>query len=111
MTEEADDADARDIGVCVHGEEQPHPAASRGDGQSCYNRDFFVGPADLLEDGGLAHGRPGATDDGGHHETAFIDKNDVGVQAERFFLRSGQSVLTQRRMARSSRSRAWRSGF
>jgi hypothetical protein len=35
----------------------------------------------------------------------------MGVQSGRFFFMSGQSVLTQRRTTRSSRSRAWRSGF
>ena len=111
VAQETKNAGRRDVGIGVHGEEHPHPASFRGDGQGGDDGYLFMGAADLLEDGGLAFGRPGAATDGSHHEAAFVDKNDVGVQVERFFFRSGQSVLTQRRMARSSRSRARRSGF
>lgn len=111
VTKEADDTDTRDVCVGVHGEEHPDPAAARGNGQGGDDGHFLVGTPDLFEDGGFALGRPGPADNGGHHQAAFVDKNDMGVQSGRFFFRSGQSVLTQRRTARSSRSRAWRSGF
>ena len=44
-------------------------------------------------------------------QPALIEENDVRVQPPGFFLMRGQSTLTQRRIAASSRSRACRSGF
>jgi hypothetical protein len=65
----------------------------------------------LWKDRRLSTRRPGSTHERCEKKPALVKKDDVGVQSLRFFLMRGQSTLTQRRIAASSRSRACRSGF
>lgn len=65
----------------------------------------------LVQDRGLAPWRPGAPDQWGQQETAFVYEGDSGIQGPGFFLRAGQVAFIQFRMAFSSRSRASLSGF
>ena len=75
------------------------------------DRSLFSVTPRLREDRCLASRRPGPAHERCEEKPALIQENDVRVQPPRFFLMRGQSTLTQRRIAASSRSRAWRSGF
>jgi len=75
------------------------------------DRSLFSVTSRLRKNRCLASRRPGPAHERREEKPALIQENDVRVQPPGFFLMRGQSTLTQRRMAASSRSRAWRSGF
>lgn len=109
--QKAHDPVGRDVGLGIHGKVKSYPLPVRREGQCGDHRDLPMATSLVIEDGGLATRRPGPADQRGQQEAALIDKDDVGLQSAGFFLISGQSTRTQRRMAFSSRSRARRSGF
>lgn len=92
-------------------EEQPHAVTSWGDDQGDDGRNFLVSSSSLQENRCLAPGRPCATQQRGHQESAFINKDPMGLQARGFFLIRTQSTLTQVCMRFSSRSTDRRSGL
>ena len=110
-TQKPQDPSSRDIGLRIHGKVKSYPLPSRRGGQCSNHRDFPMATPLMVEDGGLTTWCPGPADQGGQQEAALVDKDDVGLQSAGFFLISGHSTRTQRRMAFSSRSRARRSGF
>jgi hypothetical protein len=59
----------------------------------------------------LAAGRPGAAHGGDQEEARFVREDKVGAQPRGVFFTRGQTSRFQRSIARSSRSRARRSGF
>ena len=110
-TQEAQDPIGRDVGLSIHGKVKSYPLPVRREGQRGNHRDLPMATSLVIEDGGLTTRRPGPADQRGQQEAALVDKDDVGLQSAGFFLISGQSPRTQRRMAFSSCSRARRSGF
>ena len=65
----------------------------------------------LVENRGVAAGRPAAPHQGGHQQPRFVDKHRPCPQARSVFFTRGQASLAQRWMACSSRSMARRAGF
>jgi len=110
-TQEAQDPRGRDVGLGIHGKVKSYPLPVRRKGQCGNHRNLPMATPLVIEDGSLATRRPCPADQRGQQEAALVDKDDVGLQSAGFFLISGQSTRTQRRMAFSSRSRARRSGF
>ena len=110
-SKERDQPRGGDVLVGAQREVQPRALAAGRQGQGGDERHLFASPAPLIEDRGLATWRPTAPHDRGQQQAALVDEYQRGVQAPRFFLRRGQSTLTHRWIAASSRSRARRSGF
>jgi hypothetical protein len=110
-TQEAQDSIGRDVGLGIHGKVKSYPLPVRWKGQRSNHRDLPMAAPLVIEDGGLTTRRPGPSDQRSQKEAALVNEDDVGLQSAGFFLMSGQSTRTQRRMAFSSRSRARRSGF
>ena len=75
------------------------------------DRGLLSVPSGLRKNRRLAAWCPGPAHQRCEEKPALVQEDDMRVQSLRFFLMRGQSTLTQRRMAASSRSRAWRSGF
>ena len=65
----------------------------------------------MPEQGRLAAGCPGPPHKRHHQEAAFVEKDESGAYPGGVFFTRGQSALTQRWMAASSRSMARRCGF
>ena len=87
------------------------PATPRRHRQRPDDRGLLSVTSGLRQDRRLAARGPGPAHERCEEEPTLIQEDDVRVQPPRFFLMRGQSTLTQRRIAASSRSRAWRSGF
>jgi hypothetical protein len=64
----------------------------------------------MRQDGRLAAGRPGATDNGDLGNAAFVLEDEPGALAPGVFFTAGQRRATHRRIAASLRSRARRAG-
>lgn len=111
VTKEPDYPVRCDVGVGIEGKVMSYPHVFWRDGQCCDDGHFFMGPRLLVENRCLSPGSPRPSDQRGHHQPTLVDEHEVGVQTAGFFLICGQSNLTQRRIASSSRSRARRSGF
>lgn len=102
---------AVDVAIGPDREVKSNPTPLRRYRQRADDRGFFSVAAWLWKDRRLPTRRPGSAHERCEKKPALVEKDDVGVQPLRFFLMRGQSTLTQRRIAASSRSRAWRSGF
>lgn len=87
------------------------PTPPRRHRQRSDDRGLLSVTTGLRKDRRLAARGPGPAHERCEEKPALIQEDDVSVQSPRFFLMRGQSTLTQRRIAASSRSRAWRSGF
>lgn len=75
------------------------------------NRRHPIPPVPMMNHGRLAARRPGPAHRGDQLEAGFIGKDEMRVQAPRFFLIAGQTVSVQWVIACSLRSSARRSGF
>jgi len=82
-----------------------------GETQGRNGRDLFITSGALVEDRGFSSRGPGATYQRSHQETAFVNKHQIRIQAEGFFLMRGHCFLSQVFIAFSFRSRARLSGF
>lgn len=102
---------AVDVAVGPDRKVERDPTAPWGHRQRPDDRGFLTVPSGLRKDRRLTARRPGPAHERCEEKPALIQEDDVGLQSLRFFLMRGQSTLTQRRIAASSRSRAWRSGF
>src|SRR4029453_7299567 len=102
---------AIDISIGPDRKVEADPTPFRRDGQRTNDRCLLAVAAGLRQDRGTASWRPGPAHERCEKQPALIEKHDVSVQSLLFFLMRGQSTLTQRPIAASSRSRAWRSGF
>ena len=80
-------------------------------GQGGDDGHLVASAAALVQDRGLAAGRPTAPHERGEQQAALVDQHQARIQAPRLFLIRGQSAFTHRWIATSSRSRARRSGF
>ena len=74
-----------DVLVRVQAEVEVKSVATRRHGQRAHTRDLLTGPAALIEDGGLAAGSPGATDQRGHEKAGFVEENQMRLQPGGFF--------------------------
>ena len=102
---------AVDVAVGPDREVERDPTAPWRHRQRPDDRGLLAVPSGLRKDRRLTAGRPRPAHERCEEKPALIEEYDVRVQSPRFFLMRGQSTLTQRRIAASSRSRAWRSGF
>jgi len=90
-------------------EEQARVAAIPAEGQRHGHRQPL--PVEgMRQDGRLAAGRPGASDDGDLGNAAFVLEDEPGALAPGVFFTAGQRRATHRRIAASLRSRARRAG-
>lgn len=111
VTQEGSNFQGGDVGVGVEGKIKSYPLPARRHRQGCDDGYFPMGSPSSSEDWSSPTQRPGAPNNGRHHEAALVDKDEVGLQLAGFFLSLGQSPATQRRIALSLRSRARASGF
>lgn len=88
-----------------------HPTTAGRNGQGRDHGDSLVGTSPLIQNGSFSHGSPGPADEGGHEKPALVQEDQGGFQPPGVFFTRGHWVLTQPRIAASSRSRARRSGF
>jgi hypothetical protein len=102
---------AVDVATGPDGKVERDPTSPRRHRQRSDNRGLFSVASRLRKNRCLASRGPGPAHERCEEKPALIKENDVCVQSPRFFLMRGQSTLIQRRIAASSRSRAWRSGF
>jgi len=109
--EEAEEERSRDVRVRVERKVKSYPLIAWRQSERRDGRHFPMTAGLLIEQRGLAAWRPSPPNERRHHEAGLVDKDQVSVQIAGFFLSRGQSTLTQRRIASSSRSRAMRSGF
>ena len=101
----------REVRVREQGKVKSYPPPAWRDGKRRDGGDLLVPSSAVQEDRRLAARSPRPADQGSHQKAALVDKDDVGVQAEGFFLMRGQSTLIHFWTAFSSRSRARFSGF
>ena len=102
---------AVDVSIGADRKVERDPTAPWRNRQRADDRGLLPVPSGLRKDRRLAAWRPGPAHERCEKKPALIQEDDVRFQSLRFFLMRGQSTLTQRRIAASSRSRAWRSGF
>lgn len=102
---------AIDVAFGPDGEMERDATSSWRHRQCANDRRLLSVASRLRKDWRLPTRRPGSAHERCEEQPALIEKDNVRVQPLRFFLMRGQSTLTQRRIAASSRSRAWRSGF
>lgn len=111
LTEERSEGFGRHVLVWQEGKVKSHLPPARRNGEGGDHGDFLPGSGALVEDRGLADRRPGATQVRRHQKPALIEEDEAGLQPRAVFFTRGHWVLTQPRMAFSSRSRARRSGL
>ena len=102
---------AVDVAISPHREMERDTAPLGRHRDRANDRRLLPVASGLWKDRRLPTRGPGSAHERCQQEPALIKEDDVRVQSLRFFLMRGQSTLTQRRIAASSRSRAWRSGF
>ena len=104
--------DERRIDVSrVQPEIKMHGVACWRDAQCPDDGDLLVQAVALPEHGRAAARTPAAAHQRRHQQPGFVDEHQPGFQVRSVFFTRGQSTLTQRRMASSSRSMARRVGF
>lgn len=111
VLQEREDRAGVDIGLGVKTEKQLDAVSVGRDGQGGDDGNFPRGVGPLPEPGCLAAGSPGPSDQRHHQEAAFVEKDESGAYPCGVFFTRGQSALTQRWMAASSRSTARRCGL
>ena len=111
MLQESADRVGVDIGLGMKTEEKLDTVAAWRDGQGGDRRNFPIGVGPMPQERRLTPGSPSPPHQGHHQEAALVEKDKSGAYARGVFFTRGQSVLTQDRMASSSRSTARRCGF
>lgn len=111
LPEESPRSQGGDVGVGVEGKIKSYALAARRNAQSGDGGHFSMRPACAAKDRGAPAQCPGSPNERGHQEAAFVDEDDIRLQAAGFFLSCGQSTATQRLIALSFLSRARASGF
>lgn len=97
----------REVQACRRGS-----TAARGPvGEGPDRRQALPGAMAMNQDRRLPARRPGPADSGPLREAALVEEHDRSVSAGGVFFNAGQVSRTQRRIARSSRSRARVVGF
>lgn len=98
------------VGAGASLEVKASPPAIPAKGERPGHREPLPMAAGMDQDGGLTARRPRAADDGLLRDSAFVFEDEPGTLTPRVFFTAGQRRVTHRRMAGSSRSRAWRAG-
>jgi len=111
VLQERQDRAGVDIGLGMKAEEQLDAVTLGRDDQGGDNGNFPIGVGPVADEGCLAAGSPGSPHQRHHQESTLVEKDKSGAYAGGVFFTRGQSVLTQDRMASSSRSTARRCGF
>lgn len=109
MAEKSDEQPRR-VGTRARLEIEAGPAAIPAEGQRPRHRESLPGAAGMGQDGRLATRRPRAPDDRQLGDAAFVLEDEPRSLAPGVFFTAGHRVAIHCRMARSSRSRAWRAG-
>ena len=100
-----------DIGAGMQAEVKTEATSAGQYAQGGNDGDLFVRTGSLIQQRGLPLWAPCAPDERRHHQAAFVDEDEVSLQAGGFFLMRGQSSFTHCAILSSSRSTARRSGF
>lgn len=108
--EESQDRLAIVIGIGLEPEIAMYPMPVRRDDQGTDDRDLAPHAATLSQQRCVAARRPAAPTQWRHQEPGFVDEDDRRAAAAGVFFTCGQVSCTQRWMAASSRSTAWRAG-
>src|SRR5687768_1124922 len=111
VAQERGDLAVVDRGVEMGVEEQPAPTPPGGDADGADDRHLLAVPGAVPEDRRLAAQPPGLGDERHHQVAGFVDEHEVCLQPRDFFLTRGQSRLSQRSIAASSRSTGRVAGF
>jgi len=111
MSKEQDHRRGLDVGVGMKTEEQPDTVAPGRNDQPGDRGHFPVGVGLLAKERRLSPRSPSPADERGHQEAALVEEDQRCASSRGVFFTLGQVVLTQRRIASSSRSIARRSGF
>ena len=111
VSEKEDNPLALDIEMRSQGEVKSYPVAPAGYREGADDRDLLPMASLLIEDRSLSARRPGPPHQRREQQAALVEEDEMRVQPGRVFFTRGQSTLTHRWMACSSRSRARRSGF
>lgn len=110
LPEKSDDFASMDVGIRMEPEKETDALPSGCHTHDGHHGDLLMMAGAMAHDGGLAAQTPRATQEGCHHDAAFIQKHQVSLQPAGFFLARGQTVHLHVRMYASSRSAARRSG-
>ncbi len=111
LLQEGEDRFAVVIGIGQEAKAGAYAKSARRDHERADHRDLAARAAPLPEHRGLTARRPGAAYEWAHQETGFVEEDERRPAARGVFFIRGQSSLTQRAMAASSRSTARRRGF
>ena len=109
MAQKSDESPRR-VGARARLKIEAGPAAIPAEGQRPRHREPLPGAAGVGQDGRPAARRPRAPDDRQLGDAAFVLEDEPGALAPGVFFTAGHRVAIHCRMARSSRSRAWRAG-
>ena len=108
--EESQDSLAIVVGIGLESEIAAHPMPARRYNQRANDRDLAPHAATLLQHRCVAARRSAAPTQWRHQEPGFVDEDDRRVPAAGVFFTCGHVACTQRWIAASSRSTAWRAG-
>lgn len=111
VLQEREDRRSIDISLGMKAEEQLDAVTVGRDDERGDNGNFPIGVGPVPQQRCLSPGSPGSPDQWHHEEAALVEKNKSGAYTRGVFFTLGQSILTQDRMASSSRSTARRCGF
>jgi len=109
MAQKSDERPRR-VGARARLEIETAPTAIPAERQRPRHRESLPGAAGVGQDGRLTARGPRAPDDRQLGDAAFVLEDQPGALAPGVFFTAGHRVALHCRMARSSRSRAWRAG-
>ena len=108
--EEGQDRVAIVIGIGLEPEIATYPMPVCRDNQRANDRDLAPHASTLSQHRRVAARRPAAPTQWRHQEPCFVDEDDRRAAAAGVFFTCGHVACTQRLIAASSRSTAWRAG-
>lgn len=111
LAKKRNDVLAVEARVGPHCEAGMHAPAAGRDHQGANDRELAPRAPALRESGGMSARCPAAAHQRGHQEAGFVYEDDRRAAAPGVFFTRGQSSRIHRRISRSSRSAARRTGF
>ncbi len=106
LAKEGEDFGAAYVLLGVKGQIKRDATTPRRHDEGADARDLLVGTPAHDKGGGLSTGRPGSSDQRGHHEPRLVEADQACLEAGEFFLARLHSCRTQARMRWSLRSLA-----
>src|SRR3974390_411142 len=106
LAEEVEDLRTTNVLLGVERQVECDATTPRRHDKSTDARHLLVGTLADNKGGGLSTGRPGSTDQRGHHEARLVEADQTCLEAGEFFLARLHSCRTQARMRWSLRSLA-----